>query len=199
MSQQDRMMQAYLERVIALRESKSRTLSEQDLRAIANEVGLSDEDLAAADQAAHEHYQRGAQFLKHGRWDDSIRELQDAVALSPGWLQYKALLAYAFAERWKQLGREPDRHAAGQLARECIAIDPNHSESYALLNTLDAAAPGRAPSAPGAVGAAPASGGGKAAGGAVLAFALLGVSTMVCMGAGVASSWPMSPCPASLS
>lgn len=182
--QADKALQAYLERVIALREARAQALSEGDLREIAREVGLSDEDLLAADQAAEGHYQRGENYFKHGRLDDAIRELQDAIALAPGWLQYKALLAQAFARRWQASGREPDRHAAASLARECIAIDPDHADSYQLLNMLDRPQASQRPSPFGAapVGASPAKASAGAGGLAmigVIAVALMGV---VCTG-----------------
>lgn len=186
MSQQDQMLKAYLERVIALREQKSNALSERDLREIAGEIGLSDEDLLAADRAAQDHCIRGENYLKHGRHDDAIRELQDAVALAPGWLAYKSLLAQAFFERWRRLNREPDRHAAAQLARECIAIDADHAQAYQLLNQLDGPPHAGAPRAGGAGKPASMSMGAPAAaagGGALLVvLAVTGISLFVCGG-----------------
>lgn len=194
--QQDKMLQNYLERVMAIKEQQSKTLTEQELRSIAREVGLSDEDLAAADQAAHQHFQRGLNFYQHRRWDDAVNELQEAVAYAPGWLDYKAQLALAHLERWKQSGREPDRYAAASLARECIDIDPNFEQAYQILNQVDQPQQQQAKQRPQPNYAAAATAAGpqyhhqqrkKSGGGAILIVGALGaLSVLTCAGAGMA-------------
>ncbi len=145
MSRQDDRMKDYIAQVVALREARERNLSEQELRDIARDIGLSDDDLIAADLAAQDHFTRGERFAQHQRWDDAIAELQRSVALAPGKLPPRAALAHVFAKRWQQRGSEPDRHAAASLARECIALEPHHQSSYKLLNQLDSAPTTTAP------------------------------------------------------
>ena len=52
MTRKDSPLSTYLKRVMALKDERRRTPSEEELKAVAREIGLSDEDLAAIDQAA---------------------------------------------------------------------------------------------------------------------------------------------------
>ncbi len=127
----------YLKRVMALKEERRRTPSEEDLEAIAREIGLSDEDLAAINQAAEDHAVRGQGYLEHGRYGDAIGELEEAAAVSPRRVEWLHALARAHAGRWRESRDAADRQCAEALARECLEIDPHHQASYEVLNELD--------------------------------------------------------------
>lgn len=135
---QDDMIKKYLSRAIDVSEQRQQVMDDEELRTIAREVGLSDDDLRAAEQAGREAHQRGVNFLKHGRPDDAIDELEEAVVLLPGRLDVRAALAQAFRDRWRRNHAEEDRLKAMALARECLKIEPDHAQSYELLNQLDA-------------------------------------------------------------
>ncbi len=138
----------YLKRVMALKEERRRTPSEEELKSIAREIGLSDEDLAAIDQAAADHAVRGQGYLDHGRYGDAITELEESVAVAPRRVEWLHALARARAGRWREGREATDRERAEALARECLEIDPRHDASYEVLNELDSS------------GAAPKTGGG---------------------------------------
>ena len=135
---QDDMIKKYLSRAIDVSEQRQQAMGDEELRAIAREVGLSDEDLHAAELAGREAHQRGVNFLKHGRPDDAINELEEATVLLPGRLDVRAALAQAFRDRWRRHHSEEDRQRAMSLAHECLKIDPDHAQSYELINQLDA-------------------------------------------------------------
>ncbi len=138
MSRQDSTLSTYLKRVMALKEERRRTPSEEELRSIAREIGLSDEDLAAIDQAAEDHAVRGQGFLEHRRYGDAIDELAEAVGVAPRRVEWLHSLARAYLGRWQAGGEPSDRERAEALARECLEIEPHHSASYEVLNELDA-------------------------------------------------------------
>ena len=137
MPDQDSTLSTYLKRVMALKEERRRTPSEEELRTIAREIGLSDEDLAAIDQAAADHAVRGQGFLEHQRYGDAIDELDEAVGVAPRRVEWLHSLARAHLGRWHQDRNLADRERAEALARECLEIDPRHSASYEVLNQLD--------------------------------------------------------------
>ncbi len=131
-------LSTYLKRVMALKDERRRTPSEEELRSIAREIGLSDQDLAAIDRAAEDHAVRGQGYLEHGRYGDAVTELDEAVAVAPRRLEWLHSLAQAHLGRWQQDRQPADRERAEALARECLEIEPRHSASIEALNELDA-------------------------------------------------------------
>ncbi len=150
MNRQDSTLSAYLKRVMALKEELRRTPSDEELKSVAREVGLSDDDLAAIDRAATDHAVRGQSYLEHGRYDDAITELEEAVAVAPRRVEWLQSLAEAHAGRFHDARAPADAERAEALARLCLEIDPRHTASYEVLNQLDRPVP------PAAVGGAPA-------------------------------------------
>ncbi len=138
MANQESTLSTYLKRVMALKEERRRTPSEEELKSVARELGLSDEDLAAIDQAAEDHAVRGQGYNEHGRYGDAITELDEAVGVAPRRVEWLHSLAQAHLGRWHEDRAPADRDRAETLARECLEIDPHHSASYEVLNGLDA-------------------------------------------------------------
>lgn len=134
---QEEILRNYLERVVALQNEQRQALQMDDLKGIAREIGMSDDDMMAADRAVEGYIERGLRHGLHGRWDDAIRELSDAVALNPANLRALYGLAAAHKERWMAAGNADDRLQAAQLARQCLQLYPDHDQSYVLLNELD--------------------------------------------------------------
>ncbi len=144
MTRQESTLSTYLKRVMALKDERRGTPSEEELKAVAREIGLSDEDLAAIDQAAEDHAARGQGYLEHGRFSDAITELEEAVGVAPRRVEWLHDLSRAYVGRWREGGEaaDRDRDRAEALARECLELDPHHAASYEVLNELD-----RSPSA----------------------------------------------------
>jgi hypothetical protein len=138
----DDMIRSYVSRVMEVRERREGAMRAEDLRAIARDIGLSEEDLAAAEQEALDHIARGRQFLQHGRPDDAIAALSKAVALAPDQLDARIDLAQALRDRFRRTGRDEDRAASISQARACIDQDPSCQRAYLLLNELDQPAVG---------------------------------------------------------
>lgn len=134
---QQEMLRRYIERLSALRAERGRQIGLEDMKEVARELGMSDDDIAAADTAAGAHRERGVHHLRHRRWNDAVTELREAAALDPLGVETLHALATAHKECWLAAGGESDRRQASELASRTIAIDPGHDPSYALLNELD--------------------------------------------------------------
>lgn len=137
MDKQESTLSTYLKQVMALKEERRRTPTEEELRSIAREIGLSDEDLVAIDQAALDHAVRGKGFLEHQRYGDAITELEEAVGVAPRRVEWLHSLAQARLGRWHEKRQPADLERAEVLARECLELDPHHAASYEVLNALD--------------------------------------------------------------
>ena len=61
-------LKAYIARILAVKAEQSAALSPEDLQAIALDLGLSEDDLAAGRAEAERYHQRGMGFLRHQRW-----------------------------------------------------------------------------------------------------------------------------------
>lgn|GEM_PF-1060821 len=136
-SNQDEILRSYIERVVALQNERHHALDINDLKGIAREIGMSEEDILAADRAVEMHVERGLRHGVHGQWAAAIAELAAAVALNPAHLRALYGLAVAYKERWMSDGHEEDRRQAMQHARQCLQLYPGHDPAHLLLNDLD--------------------------------------------------------------
>ncbi len=136
----DDVLAQYAARILALKDERDRGVDDAMLRSIAEDLGMTDADLAAARAAGEAHRARALGYREHGRIDDAIAELEHACALAP--LDLASLHALADARRARFVAqRDPaDAEHARALARRCLAIDPAHAASFQLLNALDAQA-----------------------------------------------------------
>lgn len=118
-------------------------------KAVALELGLTEDDLARVEAVVDDHAARGRNYLTHGRPADAVSELKQARALAPWRADIAHALAEAHAARYAARGDEADREAARALARRRLDHEPDHQPSYALLNRLDSP-PDHRPRTPGA-------------------------------------------------
>lgn len=110
---------------------------ERSYKAVALELGLTEDDLARVEAAVEAHLARGRNYLSHGRAGDAVGELKQARTLAPWRPDITHALAEAHAARFEAGRDEADREAARALIRGRLDHDPDHQPSYALLNRLD--------------------------------------------------------------
>ncbi len=128
----------YQRRINELQSVRSMPLEPERLRALAAEHGLSDEDLAAADDIAYASFQRGEGFLTSWDYDQALDAFADAVALRPDWLEYRAALARAYMARYEAYGRDHDRYRIIELTQDCLDVEPGYRPAVELINRLNA-------------------------------------------------------------
>lgn len=134
-------LERYIERVTEVRRRAQGRLDPKTLREIALDVGISEEELAEADEVAALHEERGDGFLRHGRSGDAVNEYTEALAIRPGDDQLRLKLATAMVQEWEgppQGSRDKEmQRAAEALVRETLERDPGLEEAYQLLNRLE--------------------------------------------------------------
>ncbi len=130
-------LDSYLKRVLALQQDGNQAPTLAELKAVARELGMSDEDMAAADAAAARHLERGFGHLQHQLWDAAVADLSSAVALNPESSRGFYGLASAYKGRWLADGHPADRAAAAEAAGKALGVDPRHAPSFALLKELN--------------------------------------------------------------
>ncbi len=133
----DEILRAYIEKILALkRERESQALNDDDLKQIALEAGMTDEDLAYAARRMGEHMSRGESFLRYRNWSGAISELEEAEALAPSNATVLAVLANAYLNRLREGGEGSDRENARAAAERCLRIDPTNDMALRVLSTL---------------------------------------------------------------
>ena len=132
----EEILQNYIGRLLALQDDRKEWLGEDDLKRVAHDLGLSDEDVARLEAVTEAHRQRGKNFGRHGAWDEAISEFRQATVLDPFDVPLLYELAVAHASRFEESQDDEDREATQRYAHRCIELDPNHHASFELLAAL---------------------------------------------------------------
>lgn len=137
----DESLRNYIERVTALQREREKALTLKDLQEVARDLGMSDEDLAAAERAERTYLQRGLGHYRYKLWDEAIDDLTSAVALNPADVEALHALALAHEGRWRAVGEDEDFAAAERAAKQALQVDPNYTPSFTLLSELRRSTP----------------------------------------------------------
>jgi tetratricopeptide (TPR) repeat protein len=112
-----------------------------DLKGIARELGMTDEEITGVERAAREHFERGMGYCRHSQWDGAIEELTIATALDPSNVDALYALASAYAGRWQETKNKEDRAEAERLIKRCIDLKPDNDAAFALVEKLSGRTP----------------------------------------------------------
>jgi tetratricopeptide (TPR) repeat protein len=129
----------YIQRVSELNQSIRRIPTSEELEKIAVDLGISDEEIRAAQKQSQDNFIRAKSYCSLSHWDDAIAELQEALIFNPGNLEMLTCLATAYMGRWQKLHRPEDEKNIRDTIRKCLTIQPDHEESLFLLSELDRA------------------------------------------------------------
>lgn len=129
-------LQDYLARLMTMQDQREDWLEEADLKAAAQDLGLSDADLERLDAATEAHRTRGRSFADRGLWDEAVEEYRQAATLNPFDAEATHELARAHLGRWHATGDALDRDAADRYAHRTLQLDPEHAGAYEVLQEL---------------------------------------------------------------
>lgn len=132
-TQQKDVLSDYIERLLAIEGEGQRALDGDDLKRVAKELGLSDEDLARVDQAVDDHLTRGQNFLTRGLVDEAVEEIHQAAVLRPFDKDIATQLARAYLGQFQQSGDREARAQAQRSARRAIEIDSSYQPAFDVL------------------------------------------------------------------
>jgi tetratricopeptide (TPR) repeat protein len=132
----DAIVQQYVRRVSELSRVRRQLPSQQELEAIALEVGIAPEVLEQARQTAQAHFNRGVDYRQQDQWDAAIAELENSLALNPSYGEAHYQLAMAYQGRYRQLQLTSDRQAALDHLADCLSLQPDHAAARALQSSL---------------------------------------------------------------
>ena len=129
-------LQDYLARLMTMQDQRQDWLEEADLKAAAQDLGLSEKDLERLDATTEAHRTRGRSFIERGLWDEAVDAYNQAATLNPFDAEAVHELARAYLGRWRFTGDQADHAAAERYAHRTLQLDPEHSASYEVLQEL---------------------------------------------------------------
>ncbi len=138
MSDSENMMEAYIQTLLKIQEEqRERPLDEQEMRRIAYELGMSDDDIANMYKKVNDFIARGKGYSRYEDWESAIEEFSQAVALSPSNLDALFGLANAYRYRWVLKGYKDDLSKAKNYVKRALQVNPHHDASFKLASELN--------------------------------------------------------------
>jgi len=130
-------IEIYIQRVTELSQLGQKIPSSQDLLKIAQELGISDEEIQSAQRQSQAHFIRAQGYSTLCHWEDAIDELQEALAFNPFNLPMLHLLINCYLGKWKIKHNSQDEEQIRVRVKQCLEIQPDDQESLKLLAELD--------------------------------------------------------------
>lgn len=121
-------LKRYVDKVLEIQDQEN-ALSDSELRDIAKEIGLSQDDLAAIDKKVAEDERRAIGFMKHAIWSDAISEWKEVIALSPNHVTVRANLSFCYL-------KNGDHRNARLMADSALKADPSNTQAFEVLGQL---------------------------------------------------------------
>ena len=132
----DDIIKPYVEKILEIQDDAGR-LSDEELREIALDIGLSEEDLARIDQKVKDGIQRAQGFMKHKVWGKAIEQWKEVLTLSPNSTDAKAHLAKSYLGR----AQRADVEHAKELAEKVLQEDPSNAHAFEVLASINSPKP----------------------------------------------------------
>jgi phage shock protein PspC (stress-responsive transcriptional regulator) len=138
MQDSDNLLKSYIEKVLKLQqEQKQRPLDEGEMRRIAEELGLSDNERAYIKQRFNDYIARGQGYSRYEDWESAIEEFEQAFELNPASVDVLYGLANAHKNIWLHTRDKDILQRAKDFVKRALQIDPNHEASFKLAGELN--------------------------------------------------------------
>ncbi|MCS6820470.1 MAG: PspC domain-containing protein [Microscillaceae bacterium] len=138
MSESENNIKAYIQQVLKIQEERSQNpLSEAEMHKIAEDLGLSPQDLAFIENKYKDYLTRGLGYSRYEDWQSAAEEFKQAVSLKPN----SAEALYGLALAYKHLARQKrDKellNKAKHYVKRTLQVNPNHELAYKLSAELN--------------------------------------------------------------
>ncbi len=139
MADHHKALENYIKKLMELQYSHTpdQTLTEEDLKSIALEAGLTEEAWLQARQRAAQHLERGKAYVSTHNWEDAAEELEQAATLMPNSAEANYLAGKAYLQRGKMLEQPADYDKAEYYLDRSLLISPTYGESLRLKTELN--------------------------------------------------------------
>ena len=138
MGNNDKALEEYIKKLMEIQFSTSSEmkLSDDKLKEIALDIGMSEREYEESRSRALEYKSRGIAFADEENWDDALTQLEHASALLPN--DTEALNSYAKA--LIAIGQRTDEESyfgrAENMLKRVFGIDPNNKDAISISKSL---------------------------------------------------------------
>ena len=137
MPDKDKSLERFIEKVIEIQNSKSKTYLDTDgLKKVAVELGMTNNEWQRLQETFDDHFVRGRGFLKYENFTDAIIDLEQALSINPHHVNTLFLLSKAYYIKWQHTNNEADKLKVEQYAKKCLQIEPTHNDSLRIISSL---------------------------------------------------------------
>jgi len=139
MAYSDEALENYLKKLMEIQYG-SRTeqqFTQEELKNIALDAGLTESAWQQAQQRAQQHLQRGTAYLNAQNYDDAATELENAASLMPHDAEANYLAAKAFLFRGNRYDRSSDFDRSEYYISRTLSIAPAHPGVLQLKTELN--------------------------------------------------------------
>jgi phage shock protein PspC (stress-responsive transcriptional regulator) len=138
MSESENMIEAYIQTLLRIQEEqKERPLDEQEMKRIAYDLGMSEDDIELIQKKMSDYVARGKGYSRYEDWESAIEEFGQAISLAPNHLEALFGIANAYKHRWLLKGDKDDFHQAKYFAKKALQVNPHHDASFRLASELN--------------------------------------------------------------
>ena len=116
---------------------QEKVLSNNELKEIALDTGLSENDWQQTQQLLRASEQNGQQHLNAKNWNSAIKEYETATSFNPFKVYNVYNLAVAYKNRGEQNNNKSDINKAEQYANQCLTIQPGYSPAIQLIANIN--------------------------------------------------------------
>jgi tetratricopeptide (TPR) repeat protein len=135
----EKLLEQFIHKVTELQQGRS-DIDQASFEQIIRELGLSEEDLSAAEREADKRLVQGRAFRNSELLDRAVEALEHAHALSPFRQDITRELAVTLLTRFRAHARTEDHERAAMLLEANIERDERNTTNYELLRQVQALA-----------------------------------------------------------
>lgn len=149
MNDSNKIIEAYISKLFEVQRAReNQPLTDEELKEIALDAGMTEEDWQAAQEAANDHNARAEGFLKYKNWSEAVNEYAQALSIRPLDTQLLSGIAYGLKMRWHTTHDPQDRDRALTYARQCLQVSPENAQSLMIVSELSAQSEAKSIKAP---------------------------------------------------
>ncbi|TAF31557.1 MAG: hypothetical protein EAZ57_11295 [Cytophagales bacterium] len=127
----------YSDKILDLQKSyHDYPLSEQDLKQLAFQMGMDEEDWLRIQRTLKAHLERGQGYCRYFNWEDAIAEFKQVITLNPNHVEALYGLSLAYKNIWLDSRQLRHQDRAFFYAKKCLMMNPKHDAALRLISDL---------------------------------------------------------------
>jgi LemA protein len=137
MSDSTEILQAYLNRMLTIQQNRSeKPLTPAELKEMALDSGMTEEDWAAAQQESKVKMKSGLGHLQYGNWEKSLADLEQAIAVNPYHADGLVGLAKAYLLKYQTSKVPADKQKAENYVERALEVSPGYNSALSVAKQL---------------------------------------------------------------